>query len=95
MLSCLVLDKKLDQSIKKRVLQQLTICKSQRNFVSAGAAILKEVGPNLIQSSCCCTVVGWSFRRTSKFCKNWEILDSLSSDAWRSLSIAMVGNKKT
>ena len=35
------------------------LCKSQRHFVSAAAAILKEVslGLNLIQSRCGCTVV--------------------------------------
>ena len=62
---------------------QLTIilCKSQRHFVSAAAAILKEVslGPNLTQSRCGCAVVCQSFGRTATFCKNWEIVDSLSS----------------
>ena len=75
---------------------QLTICKSQRHFVSAAAAILKEVslGPNLTQSRCGCTVVCQSFGRTATFCKNWEIVDSLSCDTWLSLSIAKVQNKR-
>ena len=77
------------------LINQMTICKSQRHFVSAAAAILKEVllGSNLIQSGCCCTVVCQSFGRTAKFCKSWGIVDSLSCDAWLSLSIAMVWTK--
>ena len=45
------------------VLSQLTICKSQRHFVSAAAAILKEVslGLNLTQSRWGCTVVCQEF----------------------------------
>ena len=75
---------------------QLTICKSQRHFVSAAAAILKEVslGLNLTQSRCGCTVVCQSFGRTATFCKNWEIVSSLSCDTWLSLSIAKVRNKR-
>ena len=57
----------------------MTICKSQRHFVSAAAAILKEVSlvRNLTQSRCGCTVLCQSFGRTSTFCKNLEIVDSL------------------
>ena len=75
---------------------QLTICKSQRHFVSAAAAILKGVslGLNLTQSRCGCTVVCQSFGRTAMFCKNWEIVGSLSCDTWLSLSIAKVRNKR-
>ena len=75
---------------------ELTICKSQRHFVSAAAAILKGVslGLNLTQSRCGCTVVCQSFGRTAMFCKNWEIVGSLSCDTWLSLSIAKVRNKR-
>ena len=73
------------------MLQQLTICKSQRLFA---AAILKEVGPNFIQSSCWCTVVRRSFGRIAKFCNKWEIVDSFSCDAQLSLLIAKVRNKR-
>ena len=63
-------------------------------FCFGCGAILKEVslGPNLTQSTCGCTVVCQSFGRTATFCKNWEIVDSLSCDTWLSLSIAMVRN---
>ena len=75
---------------------QLTICKSQRHFVSAAAAILKEVslGLNLTQSRCGGTVECQSFGRTATFCKNWEIVGSLSCDIWLSLSIAKMRNKR-
>ena len=78
------------------LLPELTICKSQRHFVSAAAAILKGVslGLNLTQSRCGCTVVCQSFGRTAMFCKNWEIVGSLSCDTWLSLSIAKVRNKR-
>ena len=78
------------------VRSELTICKSQRHFVSAAAAILKEVslGLYLTQSRCGCTVVCQSFGRTATFRKNWEIVGSLSCDTWLSLSIAKVRNKR-